>query len=96
MSADEQIKLGAWKEDTWLRDRRFFVDADKGLVMVYSFWDHSAALRSWQLTDGRTRTASRPGPWTWEAMELFSIKGGMIRRVEAIVNEAAYGMKPGW
>jgi len=96
MSCEEQIKLGAWKEDTWLRDRRFVVDQDKGLVFVFSFWDHNAILRSWQLTDGRTRNASRPGPWTWESLALFSIKDGLIRRVEAIVNEVPYGMKPGW
>jgi hypothetical protein len=96
MSADEQIKLGAWKEDTWLRDRRFVVDQEKGLVFVFSFWDHNATLRTWKLTDGRTRNAGRPGPWTWEAFELFSIKDGMIRRVEAIVNEAPYQQKPAW
>jgi hypothetical protein len=93
----DQIKTGQFQADSLIRDRRFLVvDEERGLVLVSTFFDHDATLRSYKLTDGRTVQQTRTGPWTWEIAELFKIQDGKIMRVEAIVNTGIYGMKSGW
>jgi hypothetical protein len=93
----DQIKTRNFQPDTLIRDRRFAViDEERGLVFVLGFFDHDAALRSYELADGRTVKQTRTGPWTWEIAEMFKIQNGKIMRVEAIVNTAPYGMKAGW
>ena len=34
--------------------------------------------------------------WTWQLAELFKIENGQIRRVEAVIHRAPYGMPSGW
>lgn len=93
----DQINLGNFREDTLLRDRRYeVIDEERGLVLSFLFFDHNATVRSWQLTDGRTRKASRTAPWTWEIAELFKMRNGKILQVESLVNAVPYGMKSGW
>ena len=93
----DQIRTGQFQADSLIRDRRFLVvDEERGLVLVSTFFDHDATLRSYKLTDGRTVQQTRTGPWTWEIAELFKIQDGKIMRVEAIVNTGIYGMKSGW
>ena len=93
----EQIKTGQFQPDTAIRDRRFLVvDVERGLVFVFGFFDHDATLRTYTLTDGRTVQQTRTAPWTWEIAELFKIKDGKIRQIEALVNAVPYSMKPGW
>ena len=93
----DQINLGNFREDTLLRDRRYeVIDEERGLVLSFLFFDHNATVRSWQLTDGRTRKASRTAPWTWEIAELFKIRNGKILQVESLVNAVPYGMRSGW
>jgi hypothetical protein len=93
----DQITARQFQADSRIRDRRFLVvDEERGLVLVSSFFDHDATLRSFTLTDGRVEHETRTGPWTWQIAELFKIKAGKIMRIEAIVNAAPYGMKSGW
>jgi hypothetical protein len=93
----DQIKTGQFQADSLIRDRRFLVvDEERGLVLVGTFFDHDATLRSYKLTDGRTVQQTRTAPWTWQIAELFKIKDGKIMRIEAIVNAVPYGMKSGW
>jgi hypothetical protein len=41
-------------------------------------------------------TAGPTTPWTWELAEMFKIENGKIRRIEAILDRAPYGMGSGW
>ncbi|HTZ99181.1 MAG TPA: hypothetical protein VMB02_02550 [Candidatus Aquilonibacter sp.] len=97
LGCGDQIKSREFQPDTLIRDRRFLVvDEERGLVFVWGFFDHDAQLRTFTLADGRVEHQTRTAPWTWEFAELFKIKDGKIMRVEAIVDSAPYGMKPGW
>ncbi len=42
------------------------------------------------LPDGPTH------PFTWEIAELFKIENGKIRQIEAVLDQAPYGMDHGW
>lgn len=94
----EAFGLGYYREDTRLRNRRILaVDETRGLVMAGVFFDHDAALRSYQIKDGRTVTVRNTAPWTWMIHEIFQITPeGKISQVEAILLSVPYGMRPGW
>ena len=97
MSCAEAFGLGYYREDTRLRDRRFLaVDEERGLVFAAVYFDHDAALREYQLTNGETRTVTRTAPWTWMIHEIFQIEDGMISQVEAVLLGVPYGMRPNW
>ena len=96
-SCREAFALGYYREDTRLRDRRFLaVDEERGLVYAHVYFDHDAALRSYQLRDGRPITVRRTGPWTWMIAEVFQIRNGQISQVEAVLLSVPYGMRPNW
>jgi hypothetical protein len=94
----EQFESGLIHFVTRIRDRRFVaVDIERGLVFSFAFFDHAAGnTRHFQAPDGRWVTAGPTTPWTWELAELFKIEMGKIRRIEAILERAPYGMGSGW
>jgi hypothetical protein len=97
LGCEAQIKLREFQPDTLIRDRRFLVvDEERGLVLVSTFFDHDAKLRTFTLADGRVDHQTRTAPWSWEIAELFKIQDGKIMRIEAIVNACPYAMKSGW
>jgi hypothetical protein len=81
-----------------IRDRRFVaVDQERGLVFSFAFFDHAlGADRTFKTPDGRTVTGGPPDPYTWELAELFRVEKNQIRRIEAILTRAPYGMNSGW
>lgn len=97
-SCREQFASGLLRFVTRIRDRRFVaVDVERGLVFSFVFFDHAAgATRTYQTPNGRTVTNGPPSPFTWELAELFRIEHGRIRRIEAILASAPYGMLSGW
>ena len=78
-------------------DRRFVaVDQERGLVYGFAFFDHAAgSTPDFRLQMGAALQAvrRRHGPGT---AELFKIEKGRIRRIEAILERAPYGMGSGW
>ncbi len=94
----EQFESGLIHFVTRIRDRRFVaVDQERGLVYSFAFFDHAAgSTRNFQAPDGRRVTGGPTTPWTWELAELFKIEKGRIRRIEAILERAPYGMGSGW
>jgi hypothetical protein len=97
MPCAEAFGLGYYREDTRFRDRRYpAVDEARGLVYAMTFFDHDATVREYQLTDGRTNTVTRTGPWTWMVAEIFQIENGQINQVEAVLLSVPYGMRPGF
>ena len=97
-SCKEQFESGLLHFVTRIRDRRFVaVDAERGLVFGFAFFDHAAGkTRTFQIPSGRTVTAGPTTPWTWEIAEMFKIEKGKIHRIEAILDRAPYGMNSGW
>jgi hypothetical protein len=97
-SCMEQFKSGLLHFVTRIRDRRFVaLDAERGLVFVFGFFDHAAGdTRTFQVPDGRTVTAGPKQPWTWEIAETFRLEGGRIRQIMAIMERVPYGMNSGW
>ncbi len=94
----EQFQSGLIHFVTRIRDRRFVaVDQERGLVFSFVFFDHAAGeTRHFTAPDGRPVTAGPTTPWTWELAEMFKIEKGKIRRIEAILDRAPYGMGSGW
>jgi hypothetical protein len=94
----EQFESGLIHFVTRIRDRRFVaVDQERGLVFSFIFFDHAAGdTRHFRSPDGRAVTAGPTTPWTWELAEMFRIEKGKIRRIEAILDRAPYGMGSGW
>lgn len=94
----EQFQSGLLHFVWRIRDRRFVaVDPERGLVFSFAFFDHALGKqRTFQTPSGRTVTAGPTQPWTWELAEMFKIEKGKIRRIEAILDRAPYGMNSGW
>jgi hypothetical protein len=94
----EQFDSGLLHFVSRIRDRRYVsVDPERGLVLVFGFFDHMAGdTRNFQTPDGRAVTAGPKAPWTWEIAEAFRIEHGKIHQIEAIMEHVPYGMLSGW
>jgi hypothetical protein len=97
-SCREQFESGLLHFVSRIRDRRYVaVDQERGLVFSFIFFDHMGGdTRRFQTPDGRAVTAGPTTPWTWELAEMFKLERGKIRRIEAILERAPYGMGSGW
>ncbi len=92
-----QFELGFLHVVSRIRDRRFLVvDPQRGVAVAFGFFDHNAQLRSFELTNGHTVPSGLNAPITWELCEAFKIEHGLIRRIEAVLTQSPYGMKPNW
>jgi hypothetical protein len=92
-----QFRLGAYRYDDRLRDRRFVVvDEERGIVLAGGFIDHSGRLTSFPLTDGTTRQSNYLRPHSFSLLEAFKIVGGKIRQVEAVFFSVPYNMPSPW
>ena len=94
----EQFESGLLHFVNRIRDRRYLVvDQERGLVLGFAFFDHSAGkTRTFQVPDGRTVTAGPQQPWTWEIAELFKVEKRLLHEIEAVLERAPYGMTSGW
>jgi hypothetical protein len=97
MGCREQFETGFFNFVTRIRDRRFpVVDEERGLVLTFAFFDHAGNVPTVTLTDGITFPIGIKQPFTWEIAELFKIEEGLIREIQAVYQEAPYGMGTGW
>ena len=94
----EQFESGLLFFVNRIRDRRYVaVDSERGLVFAFGFFDHSGGEhRNGVTPDGREVAAGPAQPWTWQIAEIFRIEEGQIRRIDAILERAPYGMNSGW
>ena len=91
------FKTGYFRIVTRIRDRRFpIVDEQKGVAFAFGFFDHNAQVHDYTLSDGTQVHGGLQAPFTWEIAEAFRIDHGKIHVVEAVLNNAPYGMKAGW
>ncbi|MXO58951.1 hypothetical protein GRI89_05295 [Altererythrobacter salegens] len=97
MSAKEQFETGYFAFVDRIRDRRFpVVDVERGLVFSFAFFDHSGTIREYELADCTPVSAGLDRPFSWMIAEAFRIEQGLLTRIEALMTECPYGMKPGW
>src|SRR5579863_402726 len=97
MGCAEQFKLGNYRYDDRVRDRRFFlVDEERGLVMSAGFIDHAGRLGTFTLTDGRVIKSPMRIPSTLCLLELFKISDGKIQQIEAVFIGVPYNMPSPW
>jgi hypothetical protein len=93
----QQFKLGNYRYDDRVRDRRFFlVDEERGLVMAAGFIDHAGRLANFALTDGTVMHSPIRTPGTLCLLELFKIRDGKIQQIEAIFIGVPYNMRSPW
>jgi hypothetical protein len=98
MGCQAQLETGLLKIVTRARDRRFVVDEDKQMVFVATFFDHNGTVRHNKLVDGSVRNIGLPfdRPYTFLIFELFKIKDGKIRQIEAVLTTVPYFMPSPW
>lgn len=98
MGCQAQLETGMLKLVTRVRDRRFVADEEKQMVFAAAFFDHSGTLRKNTLVDGSVRTIGPPfdRPFTFCLFELFKMKSGKIRQIEAVLFTVPYYMPSPW
>ena len=88
MGVAQQVREGVTRHIAAARDRGMYLtDPSRGLVMVRFFFDHPGAVRGWQ---GRSPFT---GPNSMPAWEVFKVRGGLIRHIEAIIAWFPYGYR---
>lgn len=94
LNPDQQLKSGAFNFITAIRNRRFpCVDEVTGNVLAFGFFDHSGQVREMTLADGSVVPSPLRMPLTWQIAELFKVKGGRLRQIEAVLTQVPYAMK---
>jgi hypothetical protein len=97
MSARQQFETGYFAFVDRIRERRFpVIDPARGLVFAFAFFDHSGTVRDYTLADGTPVHSQVERPFSWMIAEAFRIERGLITRIEALMTECPYGMRPGW
>jgi hypothetical protein len=93
----DQFRLGTYRYDDRLRDRRFLaVDEERGIVLAAGFIDHEGRIKEFPLTNGTVRKSNYLRPHTFALLEAFKIHGGKIRQVEAVFITVPYNMPSPW
>jgi hypothetical protein len=98
MGCQAQLETGMLKMVTRCRDRRYLVDEQRQMVFAATFFDHNGTVRKNTLVDGTVRTVGAPfdRPYTFLIFELFKIKDGKIRQIEAVLDTVPYYMPSPW
>jgi hypothetical protein len=81
-----------------VRDRRVSaVDVERGLVFLHFAFDHPGAVTREQ-GEGAGAGTTNPfrTPSALMGVEIFKIRAGLIRHIEAAIINVPYGMPPGW
>ena len=97
ISCEAGFKLGNYRWDDRLRDRRFpLVDEEKGLVLAAGFIDHTGRLGTYTTTDGVKHESPMKSPHSFCLLEMFKIVDGKIRHAEAVFITVPYDMPSPW
>ena len=97
ISCEAGFKLGNYRWDDRLRDRRFpLVDEEKGLVLAAGFIDHAGRLETYTTTDGVKHESPMKSPHSFCLLEMFKILDGKIRHAESVFITVPYDMPSPW
>lgn len=84
---------------TNIRARRYpVIDPKHGLVYALAFFDHAGAVPAYGRPDGTVQPVAGPfsQPFSFMIAEVFKVKDGKIRQIEAVLTTVPYGMQSGW
>lgn len=84
---------------TDVRERRYpAVDLERGLVYALVFFDHNGAVTHYTQPDGTIVQVadSLLQPFSLMIAEVFKVKDGKLRQIEAVLTPVPYGMGSGW
>lgn len=99
MGCEDQFNTGFWAYITEVTPRRFLmVDEDRQLVFGVFAFQHAGTVERIKVPGvGEVEMPQRLlRPYAALIPELFKIRDGQIRRIEALVVTAPYGMTSGW
>lgn len=100
MGCKAQFDTGFSVIVTDIRERRFVaVDPVYGLAFALGYFDHDGSVSSYTRTlDGEVVDVSPAfqQPFSFIIAEIFKIKDGKIRQIEAVLTTVPYGMSSGW
>jgi hypothetical protein len=95
----EQINAKSFAYITEIRPRRYTViDEERGLTLGTFMFHHRGTIKSVEVP-GVGKVEMIPAarrPFTVAVSELFKIRNGKIRAIEAIMTSLPYGAKSGW
>ncbi|MBI3987273.1 MAG: hypothetical protein HY343_10150, partial [Lentisphaerae bacterium] len=97
MSCRAQFQTGFLGFVTRIRDRRFaVVDVERQSVLAFAQFDHNGTVRELHMSNGRVSVVPPyfSTPRTLSIGEAWRIEDGMLRQIEATLNESPYGMRP--
>lgn len=84
---------------TNIRARRFpVIDPEHGLIYALAFFDHNGTATSYGRPDGTQQevTGVFSQPISFMIAEVFKVKDGKLRQIEAVLTTVPYGMPSGW
>lgn len=84
---------------TDIRERRFIADPVTGLSFGWGYFDHNGSVEQMSETsDGKMTdvTSMFRQPFSFYIAEIFKIKDGKIRQIEAVLTTVPYAMESGW
>ena len=90
MSCAEQIDSGLFRYIEKVRDRRFVIDTERGLVSAIDIMDVPGTV----LSD--VGSANLRVPQSMLSVHLLKIRNGKIVRLETFSRGAPYGLLSGW
>lgn len=94
---EEQFKLGLYRINKRVRERRFpLVDVERGIVVASGFFDHANEFDRYLLTDGREMKTALKWPNSISLLEAFRVKDGRIHRIEAVFTYVPYFKHNPW
>lgn len=87
----EQVDAGIFTDIESARDRRVgAIDEERGLIFAIFVFDHAGPLAS---RGGQSRFRR---PNSMMVAEVWKLRGGLIRQIEAVLDVFPYGMPTGW
>jgi hypothetical protein len=100
MGCKAQFDTGFSVIVTDIRERRFeVVDPATGLAFGFGYFDHDGSVAKMSETlDGKAVDVSPMfrQPFSFYIAEIFKIKDGKIRQIEAVLTTVPYAMESGW
>ena len=100
MGCKAQFDTGFSVIVTDIRERRFeVVDPVTGLAFGFGYFDHDGSVAKMSETlDGKLVDVSPMfrQPFSFIIAEIFKVKDGKIRQIEAVLTSVPYGMESGW
>ncbi len=84
---------------TDIRERRFIADPVTGLAFGWGYFDHDGTVEKMSNTLDDTMedvTSMFRQPFSFYIAEVFKIKDGKIRQIEAVLTTVPYSMESGW